>query len=452
VATFFGTALADSFNVGVISDGVTSDPVDSLPSDDGDTYLAGDGNDRVGAGAGADWIEGEDGDDTLLGGLGADILIGGEGNDSLAAEAYVFFPDVPLDTLGNTLIGGMGDDGLEGALGDDSLDGGPGNDFLSGNAGVDSLFGGPGDDRIAAWDYDPASTSADTIDGGSGRDTLLLSERNIDTDLRLGTATPLAGVVLSFQSIEDVHQEGRGGTIRGTDGPNSVYADGGGSYWLYGGSDYFEGGGGVVYGGDGSDALRGYRNRDRLFGQNGDDFVLGQNGNDLIFGGKGDDTLGGDGGPEWGRGNGQDILFGAAGDDSLFGDFYSDTLYGGVGSDRFVFRSWYDSKYERIDHIRGGAPTNGPVAGAADVAFEAPGRGTGDLINLSEIDADESRDGNQLFILGRQSQGGLWIGDQGNATVILGYVDEDEPAELVLYIHDRHSARAIDYSSADFIL
>jgi hypothetical protein len=146
------------------------------------------------------------------------------------------------------------------------------------------------------------------------------------------------------------------------------------------------------------------------------------------------------------------VLFGGAGNDRLRGDYFSDTLYGGAGRDRFEFTDWIDSKYERIDHIRGGAPAGGPKAGAVEEAFERPGPGKGDLIDVRQIDADESRDGDQPFIFGSQRQGGLWLTNDGGVTIVLGNVDRDAAAEFVLYIHDGDAARPEDYAAADFLL
>ena len=70
-------------------------------------------------GAGQDQLDGRDGDDTLLGGDGNDRLWGGEGSDR-----------------------------LEGGAGADRLDGGAGDDILTGGLGVDSFIFSGGADLI----------------------------------------------------------------------------------------------------------------------------------------------------------------------------------------------------------------------------------------------------------------------------------------------------------------
>ena len=79
-------------------------------------------------------------------------------------------------TTGITLIGGAGDDSVQGTSGNDYLDGGisggdliygyGGNDIISGGPGEDLLNGGSGDDVINAG----TSQAGDIADGGSGND------------------------------------------------------------------------------------------------------------------------------------------------------------------------------------------------------------------------------------------------------------------------------------------
>ena len=74
------------------------------------------------------WLVGGVGNDTIQGGNAADHIQGGPGND--------------------TLNGGGGDDGIEGGDGNDSLVGGIGNDSLRGDAGRDTLRGGAGKNSL----------------------------------------------------------------------------------------------------------------------------------------------------------------------------------------------------------------------------------------------------------------------------------------------------------------
>jgi Ca2+-binding RTX toxin-like protein len=64
-----------------------------------------------------------------------------------------------------SLVGGAGDDVLEGFAGDDTLNGQGGNDTLIGGAGDDQLFGGDGNDNLRG------DTGDDTLAGGVGSDS-----------------------------------------------------------------------------------------------------------------------------------------------------------------------------------------------------------------------------------------------------------------------------------------
>jgi Ca2+-binding RTX toxin-like protein len=88
------------------------------------------------------------------------------------------------NALANTMIGGGGNDNLQGLGGNDILRGNGGNDVLIGGQGVDELWGGAGVDR---FDFDSASDSRpgaqmDTIrDFVSGVDKVDLSTIDAST-------------------------------------------------------------------------------------------------------------------------------------------------------------------------------------------------------------------------------------------------------------------------------
>jgi Ca2+-binding RTX toxin-like protein len=101
-------------------------------------------NDILIGGAGNDLLDGGSGNDLLLGGAGNDTLKGRDGND--------------------ILLGGLGNDVLEGGDGNDILLGGSGNDTLRGGEDNDLLIGGPGDDSLRGddgwdivYDWDPTA-------------------------------------------------------------------------------------------------------------------------------------------------------------------------------------------------------------------------------------------------------------------------------------------------------
>ncbi len=102
-------------------------------------------------------------DDVVRGTALADVLVGLGGDDRLQARDPGY--------MGDTLLGGDGDDLLIGAYQADVLRGGRGNDRLLAGRSADLLYGGPGHD----W-----------IDGQRGRDLLYAQDGSVDT-VRCGT-------------------------------------------------------------------------------------------------------------------------------------------------------------------------------------------------------------------------------------------------------------------------
>ncbi len=163
---------------------------DLLYGDAGEDRIeAGDGNDRLwggpdndilNAGAGNDEAYGEGGDDKVQGGLGEDRVDGGAGNDLLAAvtvSTLIDAPEVsgnPVDTAGNRLFGGPGNDRLFGSDKADILNGDDGNDWLNALAGNDELYGGNGRDVLLG------GSGMDKMDGGLGVDRLVAVDGAID--------------------------------------------------------------------------------------------------------------------------------------------------------------------------------------------------------------------------------------------------------------------------------
>lgn len=122
-------------------------------------------------------------------------------------------------------------------------------------------------------------------------------------------------------------------------------------------NEYFGGNSGIdnLSGGAGKDVLNGQEGRDKLKGGSGHDIVIGGIGSDKLYGGKGDD-----------------VIIGGKG---------FDRLKGGAGDDEFVFEKLNDLKVDgkgRSDTIADFNPEN-------------------DLIDISEIDANLKKKGNQKF-------------------------------------------------------
>jgi Ca2+-binding RTX toxin-like protein len=153
--------------------------------------------------------------------------------------------------------------------------------------------------------------------------------------------------------------------------------------------------------------------------------VRGTGGVDVLSGDAGNEALDGLGG--------NDTLRGRAGDDRLEGGAGRDLLIGGAGDDVFVFAAARHSAAGSPDAIRG---------------FEGAGRAGGDRIDLSGIDADPARPGDQAFEFGT---GRLVVVERAGHSVVQASTDADAAFELVLVIEDG-AVRAAAYTAADFIL
>lgn len=236
---------ADNF---VSNDPVTGDLVISLTTGDitvgGVTSLSLDDFAFVAAGL------------TIVGGPGNEIMNGSAGNDVMKGKG------------GNdTMDGGLGDDVMRGGKGDDLISGAEGNDTVYGNLGHDTLTGGLGDD---------------TISGGLGDDTA------VDIDLQ------------NFSFLNSLDQG------------NDLYLMGiGNDYNIIAGP-----GDDTVFGGIGHDIIN------VIF------FGFGGEGDDQLFGGIGDDLLI--------DGTGNDLLNGGLHDDTMVGGYGDDSLIGGQGKDVYA--------------------------------------------------------------------------------------------------------------------
>ena len=111
----------------------------------------------------------------------------------------------------------------------------------------------------------------------------------------------------------------------------------------------------TIYGGRGSDYLKGGHAADRIFGGAGEDFISGFGGDDFLHGGAGNDRLfgsdghdilrGGAGHDQLDGGNGNDAIYGGAGNDQLRGQDGADRIDGGPGSDQL----WGGKGADRLD-------------------------------------------------------------------------------------------------------
>ncbi len=431
-----------------LSDGAETNAQDILVgTTEADSINGAGGNDGVNGGAGSDSIEGGLGDDLLMGGPGQDTLNGGSGNDIILGSANgamwhplstEFTPQASLgvdysrgfswiaskatseinyvidganilpevETTGNFIDAGPGNDRIGAGTGDDIAYGGEGNDTVRGMAGSDILFGDDGDDLVAGdgfqgaheWSTQPGEHGADYLDGGAGNDVMGgqgggdIVYGGTGNDLMYGddedfVATPVAvhgSDYLDGEAGDDtLIGGGKDDTLYGGDGNDLLGGDAGdvpasNHSFIAGasnGNDFMDGEGGddrmvgdggndEMYGGAGNDSLNGDgfelagadQGNDTLDGEDGNDLLTGNGGSDELYGGTGNDTLNGDDSSVAASYNGRDYLDGEAGDDSLIGGGAEDTLIGGDGNDKlFGDGDFVGAAQQAADELDGGA-------------------------------------------------------------------------------------------------
>jgi Ca2+-binding RTX toxin-like protein len=352
------------------------------------------------------------GDDIFAGLGGADILIGGDGMDDSAeygdsdVGVYVNLA-AGIDALGFEFGSGYGGSAEGDVLYDiETLYGSDHGDYLVGNSVNNTIDGGTGDDWLAGGGGDDnlyGSFGHDSFEGGAGADVMAGHEGN-DTVYYTGSPT---GVWASLTTGTGAFGDAQGDTYFTIENlVGSAFAD------------YLEGDGtsNRLFGLDDSDILAGLDGDDELTGGWGGDYLLGGSGRDWAlysdsdtgvwvdlstgsgFGGTAqddslseieclrgssyDDQLVGDGGENILEGaNGNDWLVGHDGEDRLTGGFGTDKLMGGGDADKFVWTSINETGNTKAD---------------ADVILDFD---KFDVIDLSQIDADETLAGDQAFTI-----------------------------------------------------
>lgn len=152
---------------------------------------------------------------------------------------------------------------------------------------------------------------------------------------------------------------------------------------------------------------------DRLIGTKQAETISGLEGDDHIRGGSGDDVL--DGGP------GDDDVIGQRGDDVLIGGPGKDRLTGGSGADTFRYLALSDSTPDSVGRDR-------------ITDFK---RGHGDIIDLSEIDANSVEPGDQPFLfIGKEAFSGvageLRYRREDDKTYVIADVNGDKRADFMI--------------------
>jgi Ca2+-binding RTX toxin-like protein len=297
-------------------------------------------------GPGRDVLFGGSGKDRLGGGAGADRLFGGTDKDDLDGGNVTFISESTRDK-GDVVAGGRGNDDVEDYVGNDLVRGGPGDDVIGGGTGADVQRGGRGDDLIYS------SPGDDFLGGGIGSDLADYAtvtdcgsacwggnNKAVVVDLEKGTARGLGTDRVA--GFERLYGGDGSDVLKGNDSDNVIYP---------GQARDREGGRDVVVGRGGRDFLvmdtnvTGYCcfsvTIDLRIGRAEiDDGGVRFRGIENAAGGFEDDVLRGDAGGNIliGRG-GDDRIFGRGGDDRLYGDHQKgkdrddDDLDGGAGDD-----------------------------------------------------------------------------------------------------------------------
>ena len=360
--------------------------------------------DFVAAWGDRDTIYGGRDNDTIYS-LGSQVRLSGDrGNDTVISlnRDTIGTPVNPdaiavIPILRSTLLGGEGNDLIQGAIGElgdgrSSLDGGLGDDTLRGQAARDTLVGGEGDDLIVTKlleenqdKFNPNGVAVtisgfsgqNRLDGGGGDDTI---EAGFITDTMIGGVgnDSLTGI---FNRVDG----GSGNdTINATSISTNASSGGDIEVTLIGGagndrllgstnsgvSNLFNGGTGndfIQFGGTGDQLIGNTQGNDTILSAQiegstspfliedtqGSNTLRGGFGDDSLITGAGDDSIvsgvqGETGNDSINAGAGDDIIFGRGGRDTILGgagDDYiaaglngtGDSLIGGEGNDSFAY-------------------------------------------------------------------------------------------------------------------
>ena len=168
---------------------------DIEPPDEGQLIIGTNKRDSLVGGAGNDTIDGSLARDTIVGGAGDDNLFGGRGKDLIFGEAGN--DEIIGNQGGDTLEGGSGNDTLFGDEGRDVLVGGSGSDILIGGGAADNfaLASGQGTDKII--DFEPRRDKL-LLSEGLSFSGLTLNQNNEDVDIVLTDTNELLAVLMDI--------------------------------------------------------------------------------------------------------------------------------------------------------------------------------------------------------------------------------------------------------------
>ena len=385
--------------------------------------------DTLTAAAAGSVLQGLGGDDTLVSGGGNDTLGGGTGNDTASYAGAKAAVTINLAISGQQNTGGAGQDTL---ILIENLIGSKFDDTLTPGGGAESIDGGSGTDTVvyagAAAAYTIGHSGAvTTVTGGGQTDTLtnvevlrFTDQQVVITDAGAAVAARTAGDTLVGGAGKDTLTGGAGNdTLIGNGGADTLNGGAGTNTAVFHGAfSAYTVTAAKVAGPDGTDSIT----KIQILQFNDRQVVSGSAGVTLHARSGGETLVGGAGG---------DTLLGSAANDTLIGGAGKDTLTGGGGADHFVFAALGDSKVATPDTITDWV--------------------SGDLIDLSAIDADTKTSGDQAFHFGATAghTGDVVVHYDAahSRTVVDLYIDKDAKADAEIWLTGNHAL-----SSGDFVL
>ena len=353
--------------------------------------------------------------DTIIGGSGNDTLEGAESDDIINGDA------------GNdSIFGGGGDDTINGGDGNDTIDGGAGDDTISGQSGNDIITAGAGIDTVI---WNGLGNGSDTILASDGAETLTVqgdsgvNNYSVGSNSGLLTVTEGGASITVAISTTTINVNGGSeadvitiGEIADVN-PLVLNIDGQADNDTITAADANIGDVRMfLNGGTGNDTITGSRDSDSINGDGGDDSIVGGLGNDSADGGEGNDTLNGEGGNDTLIGNtGNDLLDGGDGDDLGSGSLGNDTAIGGLGNDTLLGGFGRDvlNGNSGNDLLDGGRDNDQVLGGSGDDSLKG---GTGDdtVRGQSGSDLIKGGDGNDNI-----------FGESGNDVIDAGDGDDN---------------------------
>ncbi|NRR29467.1 calcium-binding protein [Oxalobacteraceae bacterium] len=243
------------------------------------------GNDGLGGGAGNDTLLGGDGDDGFSATIGSDVIDGGTGYDTIfllaALDSYTISRTSPTTLVLTSLLNGETTtisnvemmyfagvakspaelQSFVASAFNDKLIGGSGDDLIDGKGGSDTMSGGTGNDGYV---IDVATDQVVELADG-GLDTVLV-QYTADGSYTLPANVESAVVIATGVKV-NLTGNALANYLEGNNAAN------------------------VISGGDGDDLLDGADGNDTLAGGNGNDTLAAGSGVDVVDGGAGSDTL-----------------------------------------------------------------------------------------------------------------------------------------------------------------